>query len=189
MSENNEDETPQAWDDSEAKEYLYSLIVDNKIPGKDDIKPKQVYLQFCKDRAEFKCFQDYTALGFAAKLSHLRDKAEKREGRAERDATSLAHDRQIFPAPTEGTDGNALWQKSKAQELLKQDIAKGKNKKMKPKDLFETRPEYCNNFTLDFFRERIHQEIRAEKHRKHMKDKAKKKAEKEAKAKRKKATK
>jgi hypothetical protein len=36
------------WRDSSAKDYLYSLLVEGMIPGKDDIRPKQVFEQYCR---------------------------------------------------------------------------------------------------------------------------------------------
>jgi hypothetical protein len=158
------------WRDSAAEDFLYSLLVEGMIPGKDDIRPKQVFEQYCKVCPEFEPFQDYT--NFANRLRALREKAVKRsDDRATDDAANFTHDRQIFPAPTEDTNGNAMWQKSKAQELLQQDMAEGKHKVLKPKALYETREEYYENYSLDFFRRRIYQETRAKKHRKHVQDK------------------
>jgi len=99
------------WRDSAAKDYLYSLLVEGMIPGKDDIRPKQVFEQYCKDCPEFEPFQDYT--NFANRLRALREKAVKRSDRATVDAANFTHDRQIFPAPTEDTNGNTMWQSPK----------------------------------------------------------------------------
>ena len=173
--EEEEEEDRGEWKDSAAKDYLYSLIVENKISP--NLKPKQVYEQFCQNHPTFKNFQDYK--NFASRLGRLREKHATRNDRAEVDDACLAHDRTIFPEPTIDTSGNAMWQKSTAQQLLRQDITDGKHKTMKPKELYETREEYYENYNLDFFRERIYQEQRRFKHQAYLKDKADAKAQKE----------
>ena len=175
-----EPEAPPKWQDSAAKEYLYSLICDGTLPGKDEIKPRQVFDQYCKDRPEFIHFQDYEL--FKGRLLRLREKAKKRADRAKRDADCLAHDRMIWPAVTMDTKGNDLWQKSKAQELLRKDIEKGEHRKKKPKDLYETQEEYYDNYDLDFFRARIYQErkwFKRQRHKKHKEEEKARKAEEE----------
>lgn len=167
------------WTDSSAREYLYNLLLEGKVPGRKEITPKKLYDEYLKDRPEFKPFQNYTKLGFATKLSSLRDKVEKRQGRATKDAARLAHDRLIFPAPTVDTKGDVMWQESAAQKLLQKDIADGKHKTMKPKVLYETKASYYENYELDVFRRRIYQELKAIKHIKYLTEKRAEKAAKE----------
>jgi hypothetical protein len=160
------------WGDSEAKEYLYSLLKEKKIP--DNLKPKDVYEQFCKGRSEFENFP--RDRNWPSRLKRLRDKASTRNNRAAVDDACLAHDRLIFPEPVlDLIHGCKVWQGSKAQELLRQDIKDGKHPAMKPKDLYETREEYYLDYTLDFFREKIYQEKKAFKHKEYIKDKEEKK--------------
>jgi hypothetical protein len=106
-TEQNED-----WQDSAAKQYLYRLLIDGKLPAKDAIRPKALYEQYCKNRPEFRNFQNYTNLGFATKLMALRERAEERTSRADEDAAALAHDRGIFPKPIEDTKGQPMWKGS-----------------------------------------------------------------------------
>lgn len=165
-----EKKKPPDWRKSAAKAYLYALIVDNKIPSRDEITPKKVFETHCKDRPEFKDFQDYTH--FASRLLSLRKKSESRGDRAKEDADALAHDRKIFPAPTEDTKGQPMWKGSKAQELLRKDIKDGLLDQIdpitgrriyKPKGLYEMREEYHEKYSLDSFRNRIYQEIKFDK--------------------------
>lgn len=160
-----EDDTPPVWAKSKAREYLYGLIKNKKIPGKKEIKPKDVYEQYCKDRPEFKHFQDYKELKFADKLRGLRDKHETKSSRAEEDDAALIHDRKIFPEQKEDTKGRPIWAGSKAQEQLRKDIADGKHKSkdMKPRFLYATNAVYYENYDLDFFRDKIYQEEKAAK--------------------------
>ena len=160
-----------SWQHSAAKKYLYKLIVDGTIPS--TMKPMQVFELYCKDRNEFENFQDYS--NFGDRLRRLRQKVKRRSDRAELDVACLAHDRDIFPAPTVDTKGNPMWQNSLAQELLREDLEAGKHKEMKPRVLYETRAAYNEFYDLDFFRERIYQEIKAKKHKVYIKEKMKKK--------------
>jgi hypothetical protein len=167
------EETGEDWAESDAKEYLYGLLCDKKIP--EHLKPKQVYEQFCKGRSEFEDFP--RDRNWPSRLKRLRDKASTRSTRAAIDAACLAHDRLIFPEPVlDLIHGCKVWQGSEAQKLLCQDIQNGKHPAMKPKDLFETRAEYYLDYTLDFFREKIYQEKKAFKHKEYIKDKEEKKA-------------
>ena len=159
------------WGESDAKDYLYSLLHDKTIP--EALKPKQVYEQFCQGRPEFTHFP--RDKNWPSRLKRLREKAEKKSGRAALDAACLEHDRKIFPKPTVDTKGNAMWQKSKAQELLRKDITDEKDHQMKPKELYESREEYYENYDQDFFRARIYQERKYFKRQDWLKEKAAKK--------------
>lgn len=151
------------WRKSKARDYLYSLLQKNEIPSRYDIKPRDVFDKYCKDRPEFKHFQDYKELTFASKLLYLRNRLEERGNRASEDAEALAHDRAIFPPIMEDTKGRPVWAGSKAQELLRKDLKDGLYPQLKPKQLFEKREEYYKDFDLDFFRNKIYQEIKAAK--------------------------
>lgn len=179
------------WRGSDAREYLYGLILDEKIPAADKIKPKEVFEQYCKDRPEFSAFQDYTH--FAARLRALRQTAAKKASRATEDAAFLKHDRAIFPKPTVDTKNQPIWQGSEAQKLLqselhllKEDPDDPDKKKKKPKELYESRKEYYENYDLDSFRNRIYQELKFIKRQAWVQHKAE---DKKAKAEKKKQTK
>ena len=110
MAEEEKDDAVD-WTDSSAREHLYNLLLEGKVPGAKDITPKKLYEDYLKDRPEFKPFQDYTKLGFATKLSSLRAKVEKKQGvELAGDAKLLTHDRTVFAKPTVDTKGNAMWQ-------------------------------------------------------------------------------
>lgn len=178
--EREEEEAPPPWNKSGARDYLFDLTMDPSFPGKDDIKPKQVWETYCMDRPEFKHFQDYSQ--FASRLRSARQRAATKIGRATEDAEYLKHDRAIFPERTEDTRGEPVWQGSKAQELLRAYLKDDNRKKMKPRVLHAEEDEYLE-FSLDNFRNRIYSEQKAQKRIFYMK---KKRAEKERKEKEKK---
>ena len=70
----------------------------------------------------------------------------------------MAHDRAIFPEPTHDTKGQPKWKGSKAQELLRKDMERWKNQKVKPKTIYNEREEYYDHYTLDFIRNKFCQE-------------------------------
>jgi hypothetical protein len=172
--------TAPEWGKSAARDYLYDLVLDGTIPGKDEIKPKEVFNIYCKHREEFKYFQDYKALDFAGKLRSARERAGKKTDQSKEDEAFLAHDRLIFPKPTVDTHGYPMWKGSKAQEILREMIAAGRHKKDKPKVLYESEEEFYENYSLDFFRDRIYQEVKFDKRAEYVKYKAEKAAEKAA---------
>jgi hypothetical protein len=182
MADSNGDDNNAApeWKNSAARDCLYDMVVDGVIPGKDDITPKEVFEKYCKHLDEFKHFQDYKELNFASKLRATRERAAKKSSRSKEDAEFLAHDRQIFAAPVMDTKGFAMWKGSKAQELLRKAIDKGEHEKKKPKVLYEEEAEWYENYTLDYFRDRIYQEIKFNKRQVFVKEKAEAAAEKAA---------
>ena len=84
------DNDPPVWAKSMARDYLYGLIAKGKIPGRTEIKPKEVYENYCKDRPEFKHFQNYKEMKFADKLRGLRDKHATKSSRSDKDDAALA---------------------------------------------------------------------------------------------------
>ena len=152
---------PPDWSKSKARDYLCGLILSGKLPDRKKIKPKAVFQDYCKNRPEFKHFQDYKALKFAEKLLRLRNQLEAKADRSKEDDAAFKHDREIFPPRTEDTKGRPVWAGSKAQELLRQDIIDGKHKEKKPKYLYETQAEYFENYELEFFQNKIYQEEKA----------------------------
>jgi hypothetical protein len=166
------EDKPPEWKKSKARDYLYGLLVRGELPDRKTITPRGVFDVYCKDRPEFKHFQDYTSLKFPGKLKYLRDMTEARSDRSKADAVSLAHDRLIFPAPLKDTMGRPMWAGSRAQKLLIEDIKNGVHETMKPKGLYESREEYNENYDQDFFREKIYQEVKALKRAEWVKAKA-----------------
>jgi len=54
----------------------------------------------------------------------------------------------------------AQWQNLEAQELVLQDFAEGLHKQMSKLDLYSSRREYCEHFSLHHvFRDKINQEL------------------------------
>ena len=94
----------------------------------------------------------------SSNLRTLRAAIDRDRGRMQRDAIAYGHDLESVKALRAPTD-KTPWHRSPAFRLLKQDMDDGKHKQMKPKDLYESQPEYHTNFTLEEFRKHIYQEI------------------------------
>ena len=60
--------------------------------------------------------------------------------------------------------GYPEWQGSEAQKLLLEDIEAGLHEDLEKITLWESRPEYCEAFPLEVFRDKIAQEVRAAKY-------------------------
>ena len=72
-----------------------------------------------------------------------------------------------------------MWQGSLAQALLQADIEAKKHKQMKPKILYESKAAHHENYSLDFFRDRIYQEEKARKCEAYLEEKREKKEKEE----------
>ena len=111
-------------------------------------------------------------------MKALRHAVAKDYDRMAEDAESYGHDvelkkilRETDPIPCrQQTYPN--WHTHEARHSLRQDIAEGKHKAMKPKELHETRTEY-QQFPLDVFRHHIYQEAEREERQKARFDKKK----------------
>ena len=100
---------------------------------------------------------------FTRRLASLRKTAKGQNARRAADAIAYANDRQLRPQETHNPNGVPRWEGSDAERLLKEDITANLHLQMKPKDLYKTRPEYCDVFTLDQFRGHIAQEVKLRK--------------------------
>ena len=76
--------------------------------------------------------------------------------------SALEHDRRLNPRRTKNARGEPVFDSTKAKAFLKEDVKDGKHKRMKPCQLQKTRKVY-QLFRLDIFRQRIYQEVRAQK--------------------------
>jgi len=74
------------WRTSAARDFLYNALLDETIPKNPaQMKPKEVYETICKNRPEFKHFQNYKDLDFANKLRSARERVNKKTSRADID--------------------------------------------------------------------------------------------------------
>jgi hypothetical protein len=79
------------------------------------------------------------------------------------DTAAMAHDRLLFPVPTHNHRGEPWWPGSEAQRLLALDVDDNKHITMKPRQLYNTRAEYYDNYPLQVFRDHIYQEVKLRK--------------------------
>ena len=155
-AKNDDEEKEEAvpWGKSEARDVLYQLLLDGKIPKASEMKPKAIFEKHLRHLPEFEPFQDYTALNFANKLQSTRERASKKADRAAEDLEFFEHDRAIFPAPELDTKGLPFWKDSTARKLLRKaldDIASGKKEYQKPRILYKEHPEWYDTYPLEIF--------------------------------------
>jgi len=146
------------WKDSLAKRLLWKDLFNGDIPlYSDEMGPQEVYLQ----RPEF---SDFAYEKFRDHLNDLRKKVIEDKERAISDSAALAHDRQIFPKKPTNHRGEPRWEGSEAERLLHVNMDNKKHEVMAPKELYQTRKEYYENYSLDVFRGHIYQEQRCRKY-------------------------
>ena len=92
--------------------------------------PKDVY-------AMRPCYSRYKYTNFVTNLRNLRKAIAKDLRRAEDDEKYYLHDKDLF-----SETANGAWHRSKAYDLLKNDIRTGKLDGKKPKEVYNTRVEY-----------------------------------------------
>ena len=90
------------------------------------------------------------------------------------DVTAYATDQKLVQSLRAANPNNKpRWHGSDAERLLKEDVANGKHLKMKPRFLYDSKPEY-KVFSLDEFRPHIYQMVDAEPKRAYRFEKKKK---------------
>lgn len=158
------------WCEQGAQDELDKLLRDGTIPiDRTLMGPKVAY-----EMSEvFKLFE-YAY--FRNKLNDLRNKYKERRNWAQEDDAALASDMLVYDRPTHNARGEPLWDGSAAQPLLKLDLPrylkkKKKGSKIKPRDLYRSRPEY-KVFKLKTFRKHVYQEIKLGKFHNYLKAKA-----------------
>lgn len=158
------------WHTSEAKKLLENDLISGTIPlhnGDGGMEPKDVYLQRPEEFAEF------TYEYFRDRLRAIRNQISEKKSLASTDSIALSNDRRIHPKSTHNSWGEPRWDGSIAEQLLKLDVSEGRHMTMKPQDLYQSRPEYCNNYPLSVLRKHIDQEVRRQKARSILEEKKK----------------
>jgi len=148
-----DDDETDPWHYSDAKELLVQDIKDRTVLS--GMHACQVYVM----RPEY---SDYDYDRFAGYLYNLRITFDELQNLANIDAQALAHD--LALGLRKNSKPYPIWQGSKAERLLKQDIDAGLDLVMEPIELHAKRPAY-SVYPLTVFRDHIHQELRARRER------------------------
>lgn len=151
---------PYEWKNSPAKEVLEDDFQSGMLPLENtEMTARQAWDLVYSHLIEFhgvsydQYYQNFQA---------IRKRTKKQRANSGWMVSALQHDRQLHPRKTKNACGKPVFDKTKAKEFLKQDVKDGKHKRMKPRQLQKTRKVYMI-FRLDIFRQRIYQEVRAQK--------------------------
>jgi hypothetical protein len=158
----NEDK-PKAidWSKSAAKQFLKRCFREGNIsPNYQDAQ--QVWTDHCKNDKAFARMQCDDA--FVRRLKTVRDDYLKKVDRCQTDQEAFNIAKKNHPTPELNSRGEPQWHGSAAQKLLKETVEAGEHKGVKPKKLWQSRPEY-QVYSLDTFRDHIYQEGRLLKFR------------------------
>jgi hypothetical protein len=104
-------------------------------------------------------FQDYLYAKFSSRLSSLQMTMKDANDHADQDQQAFDNFKANHTPLHFTHKGYIQWQKSEAQERLLEDIKAGFLESKGKKELYESRPEYYENFPLDTFRDKIAQEV------------------------------
>lgn len=156
--DNNEDDAGKksSWRSSKAKSLLENMLRTDQIP--ETMLPKEVY----NLRQEF-IDSDPKYKNWSSRLRSLRKTIKMEKDRNSSDELALVNFRMLHPEPTHDHHGRPLWDKSQAKILLRLDMDAGKDLTMTPSELWSSRQEYYDEFTLLVFRKHIYQERRTRK--------------------------
>jgi hypothetical protein len=144
-----EDDEDTKWIHSLAKKSLRTDIILGKVTANSI--PEEVY-------AMHNSYKRFPFNRFIMNLQSLIEAVGKDIARMQHDCETYGHDLGVVQALRSNEEAGSRplsWHLSDARKLLKVDMAAGKHKQFKPKDLWETKTEY-KVFTLEVFRKAIH---------------------------------
>ena len=147
------------WRKSLAKKLLKKAIVDGVVSEEATGEPGEleaiygIHLEFAA----------YDFGKFAARLARVREEFKNNTDRAVKDLDAFDNYISNHVVSVVSRKGYPQWQGSNAQLLLLTDIENDLHK-TKPQVLWESRPEYRNEFPLKAFRSKLEQEIRTAKY-------------------------
>eukprot|EP00957_Ditylum_brightwellii_P186169 14173038-Ditylum_brightwellii.AAC.1 len=87
-------------------------------------------------------FQQLPFKNLTTNLKNLWGEIENHKQHMIQDCVAYGNDVELLKALHQGNDENIPWHRSTVCKLLKEDIAAGGNKTMKPRNLHSTREEY-----------------------------------------------
>ena len=96
---------------------------------------------------------------FKTQLAAHRMQVKRDQSQSSKEMKALQHDKLLHPTSTHNNQGELMFSRSKAKDLLREDIAKKRHVKLTPSELWLTRPEY-QHFSGNVFKFRIYQEVR-----------------------------
>jgi hypothetical protein len=165
------------WIHSEAKKVVLADLMDGHLSLDENVvSAETAFLVYKAHRQE--AFADVGFQQFKLRLKDHRNQVKKLHDASQWEEAAFEHDRLLVePQGTHNHRGEPIFDRSPAQELLRQDVKDRQHDKMSPMDLWYSRPEYLI-FALGIFRHRIYQEVRLQKYWNHLEDKRKEKEEK-----------
>jgi hypothetical protein len=156
------------WGKSDGKALLMKDLRNGSIPLDNTLLSAH---EIAATRPEFgdSCDPDNMRL-FKARLERARKSVSGSRNRAALDKVMVEHDIMLFQQKRAALCHNVpMWHGSKAEVSLKVDIDNHMHTKMKPPELYKTRPEY-GEFSFKVFRGHISQEVKTRKFRKQYAD-------------------
>jgi hypothetical protein len=149
------------WRKSKAKKLLHDAIIDGRVPeddnGDETMGLEETYFLLPE-------FSLYSYEKFPERLARIRAEIKHNKNRAIDDLAAFKRYMQNHEVSYFSHKGYIQWQGSDAQDMLLDDIMNGLHIGNKPKKLWESRPEYFEQFPLNAFRSKIEQEIRTAKY-------------------------
>ena len=151
-------ESKQVWKYSEAKKVLVAGLTNGDIPLDAEEMPAEIVYQQHPE------FASFTLKHFTERLKYNRQSIAAKKKRANAEMEAFLHDQAIHPTQPYNQFGRPRWEGSDAERSLRLDMDQGMHLTMKPMQLYYTRPEYHQVFTLEEFRKHIDQERRGRRY-------------------------
>jgi hypothetical protein len=139
------------WIHSEAKKVILADFMDGHLSLDENVVSAETAFQVYKAH-RLEAFADVGFDQFKLRLKDHRDQVSKLHAASLWEEAAFQHDRVLVqPRGTHNHRGEPIFDKSPAQELLRQDVKELQHSEMSPMDLWHSRPEYMV-FRLDIFR-------------------------------------
>jgi len=148
------------WQGSEAGAVIVRDLQNGELPlTEEEMNAEDAWKFRCSTKVAFK---HVPFKQFEKQLIAHREQVAKDNANLSASLKAFEHDQALFPRRTHNRKGKLVFDVHPAKEKLREDVKNEVHKSLKPTEFQLTRPEHqC--FTLDEFRDRIHQEIRLQR--------------------------
>ena len=149
-----------AWKESAARQVLLDDLESGFLSLKEnEVSATQAWEHY-RNLPEF---SNVAFSQFKEQLKSHRDQVGKKRSLSVKQSMALDHDRLIHPCQDFNDRSERVFDRSKAKQLLREDVKNKKHEAMIPSKLQRSRPEEYMQFKPDIFKGRIYQEVRRQK--------------------------
>ena len=161
------------WGTSQSKKIIMMDLMGDVLPTDETLLPADWAWEVYRYQPEF-IKEKISYAHYEKNLKANRLQVAKRKAESRRQMDMFLHDLVLYPVKKYKKDGRPVFSQHLAHTSMQNDISEGVHETMEPSDFKQSRDEYKKPWYPKEFRDRMHQEVRAQKFQRHAMDEAEK---------------